>query len=58
MHDMLVIYNIFYPFLPSAAKGDVQTNSHNGVHSSKWEYWFKPMGKKQCIITYVHIRFH
>uniref|UniRef100_A0A8C2GJH6 Structural maintenance of chromosomes flexible hinge domain containing 1 n=1 Tax=Cyprinus carpio TaxID=7962 RepID=A0A8C2GJH6_CYPCA len=24
-------------------KGDVQTNSHIGVHSSKWEYWFKPM---------------
>ncbi len=35
----------FYPFLPSAPKGDVQTNSHIGVHSSKWEYWFKPMGK-------------
>lgn len=24
-------------------KKDVQTNSHIGVHSSKWEYWFKPM---------------
>ncbi|XP_016148683.1 structural maintenance of chromosomes flexible hinge domain-containing protein 1-like [Sinocyclocheilus grahami] len=39
-------------------KGDVQTNSHIGVHSSKWEYWFKPMGKNQRIITCVHIRFH
>ncbi|XP_059395011.1 structural maintenance of chromosomes flexible hinge domain-containing protein 1 [Carassius carassius] len=24
-------------------KGDVQTNSHIGIHSSKWEYWFKSM---------------
>ncbi|XP_050970942.1 structural maintenance of chromosomes flexible hinge domain-containing protein 1 isoform X1 [Labeo rohita] len=24
-------------------KGDVQTNSHIGVHSTKWEYWFKTM---------------
>lgn len=24
-------------------KGDVQINSHIGVHSSKWEYWFKTM---------------
>uniref|UniRef100_A0A672NK77 Structural maintenance of chromosomes flexible hinge domain containing 1 n=1 Tax=Sinocyclocheilus grahami TaxID=75366 RepID=A0A672NK77_SINGR len=25
-------------------KGDVQTNSYIGAHSSKWEYWFKSMG--------------
>ncbi|XP_056603015.1 structural maintenance of chromosomes flexible hinge domain-containing protein 1 [Triplophysa dalaica] len=24
-------------------KGDVQTNSHIGVHSAKWDYWFKTM---------------
>uniref|UniRef100_A0AAY5E846 SMC hinge domain-containing protein n=1 Tax=Electrophorus electricus TaxID=8005 RepID=A0AAY5E846_ELEEL len=24
-------------------KGDVQTNSHIGIHSPKWEYWFKVM---------------
>ncbi|XP_051523356.1 structural maintenance of chromosomes flexible hinge domain-containing protein 1-like isoform X2 [Myxocyprinus asiaticus] len=24
-------------------KGDVQTNSYIGMHSSKWEYWFKAM---------------
>ncbi|XP_036453720.1 structural maintenance of chromosomes flexible hinge domain-containing protein 1 [Colossoma macropomum] len=24
-------------------KGDVPTSSHIGVHSSKWEYWFKVM---------------
>ncbi|XP_076829513.1 structural maintenance of chromosomes flexible hinge domain-containing protein 1 isoform X2 [Brachyhypopomus gauderio] len=24
-------------------KGDIQTNSHIGVHSPKWEYWFKVM---------------
>ncbi|XP_051997338.1 structural maintenance of chromosomes flexible hinge domain-containing protein 1 [Xyrauchen texanus] len=26
-----------------APKRDVQTNSYIGVHSSKWEYWFKAM---------------
>ncbi|XP_026071479.1 structural maintenance of chromosomes flexible hinge domain-containing protein 1-like isoform X2 [Carassius auratus] len=25
-------------------KGDVQTNSYICAYSSKWEYWFKPMG--------------
>lgn len=24
-------------------KGDVETNTYTGVHSSKWEYWFKAM---------------
>ncbi|XP_031439419.1 structural maintenance of chromosomes flexible hinge domain-containing protein 1 isoform X2 [Clupea harengus] len=24
-------------------KGDIQTNSHIGVHSAKWDYWFRKM---------------
>lgn len=41
----------FYLFPPSAPKGKVQTNSYIGAYSAKWEYWFKPMGKNQRIIT-------
>uniref|UniRef100_A0A671K946 Structural maintenance of chromosomes flexible hinge domain-containing protein 1-like n=1 Tax=Sinocyclocheilus anshuiensis TaxID=1608454 RepID=A0A671K946_9TELE len=36
-------------------KGDVQTNSYIGAHSSKWEYWFKSMGKNQRIIMYTTV---
>lgn len=38
---------VLYRFLPLASKGDVETNTYTGVHSSKWEYWFKTMGKNQ-----------
>ncbi|XP_028825621.1 structural maintenance of chromosomes flexible hinge domain-containing protein 1 [Denticeps clupeoides] len=27
----------------NSPKGDTQTNSHVGVHSSKWDYWFRAM---------------
>ncbi|XP_051755172.1 structural maintenance of chromosomes flexible hinge domain-containing protein 1 [Ctenopharyngodon idella] len=33
-------------------KGDVQINSYIGVHSAKWEYWFKTMENLTKLGTY------